>query len=174
MALLLEKNPILSLQLNDWTDRSLYVLLSAKRQGFYMCGNQREQCSIEHVGKQRNGKPRYWCRTHQSSATGRHGVRLSACAGAANASRVSKVLELDASAHPGGIALWGAVLAVYDTSSMPPEIGIHVHARAIREGDKQIDDTFDTVVVKLSPDEQAIITGDTAISFYLSRFLNRR
>ncbi|WP_456797018.1 hypothetical protein [Bradyrhizobium sp. USDA 4473] len=128
---------------------------------------------IEHVGKQRNGKPRYWCRAHQSNATGTHGVRLPECVGVAKATKAPKVIELDASEHPGGIALWGAVLAVYDTSSMPPEMGIHVHARATKEGSKQVDDTFDTVIVKLSPTEQATITGDTAISFYLSRFLNR-
>lgn len=131
------------------------------------------QCSIEHVGKQRNGKPRYWCLTHQCNATGPHGVRLSACAVSAKAGKVPKVLEIDASAHPGGIALWGAVEAVYDTSSMPPEIGIHVHARAAQQGQKQVDDTFDTVVVKLSETEQATISGDTAIGFYLSRFLQR-
>ncbi len=134
---------------------------------------QSEKCSIEHVGKQRNGKPRYWCRTHQCSATGLHGARLPACVGASKASP-PKVLELDAPAHPGGIALWGAVEAVYDTSSMPPEIGIHVHARAIENGQKEVDDTFDAVVVRLSPDEEATITGDTAISYYLSRFLKRQ
>lgn len=131
------------------------------------------KCSIEHVGKQRNGKPRYWCLTHQCNATGLHGVRLSACAASAKVGKPPKVLELDASAHPGGIALWGAVEAVYDTSSMPPEIGIHVHARATQQGQKQVDDTFDTVVVRLSQTEQATISGDTAISFYLSRFLHR-
>jgi transposase-like protein len=135
--------------------------------------DQSEKCSIEHVGKQRNGKPRYWCKVHQRSATGLHGVRLSICVGALEATRQPKVLELDAQAHPGGIALWGAVEAVYDSSSIPPEIGIHVHARATKDGQKEVDDTFDTVVVKLSATEQATISGDTAISFYLSRFLNR-
>jgi transposase-like protein len=139
----------------------------------FMRPGQSEKCSIEHVGKQRNGKPRYWCRTHQCSATGPHGVRLPACVGASKAGKQPKVLELDAPAHPGGIALWGAVEAVYDTSSMPPEIGIHVHARATKDGCKEVDDTFDTVVVRLSATEQATITGDTAINFYLSRFLKR-
>jgi transposase-like protein len=139
----------------------------------FMRPDQSEKCSIEHVGKQRNGKPRYWCKAHHRSATGPHGARLPVCVGASAASKQSKVLELDAQAHPGGIALWGAVEAVYDTSSMPPEIGIHVHARAAKDGQKEVDDTFDTVVVKLSAAEQATISGDTAISFYLSRFLNR-
>jgi len=130
-------------------------------------------CSIEHIGKQRNGKPRYWCKTHRCSATGPHGVRLHVCVGASKASKPPKVLELDANAHAGGIALWGAVEAVYDTSSMPPEIGIHVHARPTKGGQKEVDDTFDTVVVALSSTERAVIDGETAISFYLSRFLER-
>lgn len=137
-----------------------------------MCSDQ-TQCSIEHVGKQRNGKPRYWCLAHQCSATGPHGARLSVCAVSMKERKQPKVLNLDASAHPGGIALWGAVEAVYDTSSMPPEIGIHVHARATQQGQKQVDDTFDTVVVRLAQTEQATISGETAISFYLSRFLHR-
>ena len=135
--------------------------------------SRRKNCSIEHVGKQRNGNPRYWCKTHQCSATGPHGARLRVCVVASKPVKSPKVLELDAQAHPGGIALWGAVEAVYDTSSMPPEIGIHVHARSTQHGQKEIDDTFDAVVVKLSSTEQANITGETAISFYLSRFLKR-
>lgn len=138
-----------------------------------MSADRREKCSIEHIGKQRNGKPRYWCRTHRSSATGHNGVRLSECRGSAKAHKPLKMLELDASAYPGGVALWGAVEAVYDTSSMPPEIGIHVHARAAAGEQKEVDDTFDSVVVVLSPAERATITGDTAIGFYLSRFLKR-
>jgi transposase-like protein len=67
----------------------------------------------------------------------------------------------------------GAVEAVYDTSLVPPEVGIHVHARVAKNGQKEVDDTFDTVVVRLSPIEEAIITGDAAISYYLSRFLKR-
>jgi transposase-like protein len=155
-----------------WTNRSLYVLLAPEARLFMRPG-QNEKCSIEHVGKQRNGKPRYWCKAHQCSATGPHGARLQVCVGASKITKRPKVLELDAQAHPGGIALWGAVEAVYDTSSVPPEIGIHVHARANKDGQKEVDDTFDTVVVKLSSTEQATISGDTAISFYMSRFLNR-
>jgi len=139
-----------------------------------MSAGRMEKCSIEHVGKQRNGKPRFWCKTHQQSATGRNGVRLAECAGALVATKEPKSLELDAQGYGGGIALWGAVEAVYDTSLMPPEIGIHVHARGTKDGTKEIDDTFDVVIVRLAADDQqAVITGDTAISFYLSRFLNR-
>src|SRR5260370_35457750 len=105
-------------------------------------------CSIEHVGKQRNGKPRFWCSVHQSSATGRYGIRLPACEGAyLDKAETRKILELDPADYPGGIALWGAVDAAYDTTSLKPESGIHVHARERSDGGKEIDDTFDAVVI---------------------------
>ena len=136
------------------------------------------KCSIEHVGKQRNGKPRFWCTVHQSSATGRYGTRLPACEGAyLDKRRPLKVLEIDPREFPGGIALWGAVPPAYDSTGLEPESGIHVHARGAASDSKEIDDTFDAVTVKVSRDlldaQQALITADTAVNFYLSRFLGR-
>jgi len=37
-----------------------------------------------------------------------------------------KVLQLDPSTYPGGIAIWGALPTVYDTSICPPDAGVHV------------------------------------------------
>jgi transposase-like protein len=138
--------------------------------------DKRSGCSIEKVGKQRNGKPRYWCIAHGRSATGRHGSRLSACEGAAAAKKELKVLDLNADRYPGGIGIWGAVEAVYDTTDLPPESGIHVHARDKAGGSKEIDDTFDAVAIaskKHSFDGDVTITSETAINYYLSRFLKR-
>jgi transposase-like protein len=136
------------------------------------------RCSIEHVGKQRNGKPRFWCTVHQSSATGRYGIRLPACEGAyLDKAETRKILELDPADYPGGIALWGAVNAAYDTSGMKPDSGIHVHARGRSDGGKEIDDTFDAVVITSKRDlldsQQTMVTSETAVNFYLSRFLKR-
>ncbi len=134
-------------------------------------------CSIEHVGKQRNGRPRYWCKVHQASATGRYGARLDVCESAYLDECAENVLELDASDFPGGIALWGAVGAVYDTTSLPPEAGIHVHARKASAGEKEIDATYDAVVVTYVRDlidtGKATITGKVAVNYYVSRFLDR-
>jgi hypothetical protein len=135
-------------------------------------------CSIEHVGKQRNGTPRFWCSAHQSSATGRYGVRLPVCEGAyLDKEDTRKILELDPADYPGGIALWGAVDAAYDTTNMGPESGIHVHARGQNNDVKEIDDTFDAVVINSRRDlldsQRTMITSETAVNFYLSRFLKR-
>ena len=104
-------------------------------------------CHIEHIGKQRNGRPRFWCKVHQASATGRYGARLEICEGAYRDQIAQNVLELDATDFPGGVALWGAVPAVYDTTNLPVETGIHVHARKGSEGNKEIDATFDAVAI---------------------------
>lgn len=136
------------------------------------------RCSIQHVGKQRNGKPRFWCVVHQANATGRYGARLDACEGSyLDRGDARKLLRLTSGQYAGGVAMWGAVRPAYDTSGLPPETGIHVHARGERDGDKEIDDTFDAVAVSLSKDlleaSETILTSETAVNFYLSRFLNR-
>jgi hypothetical protein len=142
-----------------------------------MNDQRRTTCAIEQVGKQRNGRPRFWCSVHGASATGRYGVRLPACEAAYRDVANRNVLRLDASDFPGGIALWGAVAPAYDTTNLPPDLGIHVHAREASDGDKQIDATFDAVAVSYPRDlvtrGSALITRETAINYYISRFLKR-
>jgi hypothetical protein len=129
------------------------------------------------VGKQRNGRPRYWCSVHQASATGRYGARLPVCEAAYRSIEPENVLELDPLDYPGGVALWGAVAPVYDTSGMPPEAGIHVHARKGGENDKEVDDTYDAVKIRYRRDLHenglALINSEAAVSYYISRFLDR-
>ena len=55
------------------------------------------------------------------------------------------VLLLDPTQYPGGIAIWGALPAVYDTSIAPQDSGVHVHARMVAGGEKSIDETFNIV-----------------------------
>jgi hypothetical protein len=47
---------------------------------------------------------------------------------------MTDVLELVPSAYPSGVALWGALPPVYDTTSLPVERGVHVHARSAAKG----------------------------------------
>jgi transposase-like protein len=134
-------------------------------------------CRIEQVGKQRNGKPRFWCSVHHASATGRYGARLSTCEGAYRDSNRGKALELNPYDYPGGVALWGAVPAVYDTTNLAPELGIHVHARNESASVKEIDDTFEAVTICCQRDlldqSRAVITREAAVSYYITRFLKR-
>jgi transposase-like protein len=106
-------------------------------------------CSIVSVGKRRDGGTRYWCLRHRADATAKYGRRAQACRaahippiGAAD----TFVLNLDE--YKGGVALWGAVPPVYDTTRLPLDRGIHVHARATARASKEIDFTYRAVVLK--------------------------
>jgi transposase-like protein len=136
------------------------------------------ECEIETVGKQRNGKPRYWCKTHQASATGKYGRRLERCEGAYRAPNEASSLNLNPADYPGGVGLWGSVPAVYDTTRLPSERGVHVHARRDPNGDKEIDGTYPAVALRVARDliddaRKVLITVETAVASYISHFLDR-
>jgi hypothetical protein len=105
-----------------------------------------QDCQLVAVGKRRDGGTRYWCLRHKADATAKYGRPADSC----RASRIpplrsQDVLELDLDRYQGGIALWGAVPPVYDTTTLPIDRGIHVHARRVTGGAKEIDRTFRAV-----------------------------
>jgi hypothetical protein len=57
----------------------------------------------------------------------------------------TEITELDVDLYKGGIALWGAVPAVYDTTRLPVDNGIHVHTRQSVDSKKEIDGTFPSI-----------------------------
>jgi predicted RNA-binding Zn-ribbon protein involved in translation (DUF1610 family) len=59
------------------------------------------------------------------------------------------ILNLDPRDYPGGIAIWGAMPPVLDTTRRAPEAGVHVHARKQPGKKKEIDATYDSVNVNL-------------------------
>jgi transcription elongation factor Elf1 len=135
-------------------------------------------CRIEQVGKQRNGTSRFWCSVHKASATGPHGIRLDQCELAYRSAKITDIFDADLEAWPGGIAMWGAVDAVFDTTSLTPEVGVHVHARKVAGPQKDEDRTYEAVRIKrdkrnLFDDAEILITSETAVNYYLSRFMNR-
>lgn len=134
-------------------------------------------CSIEQVGKQRSGKPRFWCTVHQAPATGRYGIRLPECESAYREVNFKSIVEIDAADYPGGIGIWGAVRPVFDTTNLVEKSGIHVHARLSPNGKKEIDETVEAVRLKYRRDlldqGETTITRETAINYYISRFLDR-
>jgi Zn finger protein HypA/HybF involved in hydrogenase expression len=90
-----------------------------------------------------------------------------------------KLLRLDPKAYPGGIAIWGALPSVYDTSACPVDEGVHVHARVKVGGAKAIDETFDMVEVQLDENSAGraaafVINGDDAAQFNTAAILKRR
>ena len=108
----------------------------------------KSKCRIVDVGKRRDGGTRYWCIHHRADATAKYGKPADKCRYA----DIPEVLPeeqivLDLSKYKGGIGLWGAVPPIYDTSTMPIDRGVHVHARETANGDKCIDRTYRKVTL---------------------------
>ena len=136
-------------------------------------------CKIASAGKARSGYPRWWCSAHGASATGRYGVRLAECQAAHTHETYPDALEVNPTDYPGGIALWGVVDPVYDTTELNKETGVHFHARREpNSNDKEIDDSFPAILLyiprDLIEDKPILITATTAVSLYIARFLNNR
>ena len=79
-----------------------------------------KECEIVSVGKRRDGGTRYWCFRHKADATAKYGRPSDVCrASHIPPIRPEDTLNLDIDRYKGGIALWGAVPAVYDTTRLP-------------------------------------------------------
>jgi len=106
-------------------------------------------CDVIAVGKRRDGGTRYWCMLHRADATAKYGRRAATCRYA----HIPLITEdqttrIDIADFPGGIGIWGAVPPVYDTTILPIDRGIHVHARRTPDGRKVIDGTFRRVQIR--------------------------
>lgn len=134
-------------------------------------------CDIQSAGKSRNGQSRYWCRAHKAPATGRYGAKLERCESAHLHRENLKTYTLEPQKFRGGVAAWGALPPVYDTTGLPVERGIHVHAREVAEGKKVIDQTYDAVQI-LRPDlyrpSPVFVTAEAGVNYFISKFLKRR
>lgn len=128
------------------------------------------QCDIVAVGKRRDGGTRYWCLKHRADATAKYGKRGSACRAANLEPERGNVFALDLDIYRGPVALWGAVPAIYDTTRLPVDRGIHLHARKSIRDKKEIDATFSRVRVRgsrLPPDGLEVAAID-AIYYMVS------
>ena len=123
------------------------------------------------VGKRRDGGTRYWCLRHRADATAKYGKPGKTCRGAHIKPIDScDVLTLEIDKYAGGIALWGAAAPVYDTTTLPMDRGIHPHARAKINAEKDIDSTFRGVGIVGSalPREGIFISETDAIRYMVS------
>ena len=109
----------------------------------------RLSCNIIPVGKRRDGGTRYWCINHKSDATAKYGRPNAKCRYAdVPPVEDEEKLHLEINKYSGGVAIWGAVPPVYDTTFLPSDRGIHVHARRSHECiQKTIDKTFRAVTL---------------------------
>ncbi len=129
-------------------------------------------CQIVPVGRRRDGRMRYWCLAHKTDATAKYGVQMKLCRGA-DVPPVSadETLTLNIDHYKGGVALWGAVPPIYDTTRLPLDRGIHVHARDLPCGAKVYDYTFRAVTVTGGqiPEHGLTISETDAIYYMVSR-----
>lgn len=103
-------------------------------------------CDVVAIEKRRDGSTRYWCRAHRADATAKYGKPAAKCRGADLIPiRSEQITILDLDRYPGGVALWGAAPPVYDTTQLPFDGGIHVHARPTPKSCKEIDMTYKAV-----------------------------
>lgn len=128
-------------------------------------------CDVVAIEKRRDGGTRYWCRAHRADATAKGGKPASKCR-AANIVpiKAEETLPLDLDKYLGGVALWGAVPAVYDTSRLPMDRGIHVHARLTPESEKEMDWTYRAVRLTGTglPSDGVFVTEIDAIYYMVS------
>lgn len=119
------------------------------------------KCNIVQAAKRRDGKYRYWCLEHKANATAKYGIQMERCE-AADEPEIpeSEIFNLNASDYPGGIALWGALPAVYDTSGRKMDRGIHLHARKEDKGTKVIDQTYRRLVLDVNGETVEISEED--------------
>lgn len=133
-----------------------------------------DECTAQYVGKNRNGTSRYWCTVHHAPISDGKGNLLPKCLHTSPKIKETKSNSLTISPldYPGGIALWGATMAVYDTTAFNLDLGIHVHARKKIGEDKQIDKTFRYVHVKHG-DQSVDFDYLAAIAYLSSNMLQK-
>jgi hypothetical protein len=128
-------------------------------------------CDVVAIEKRRDGGTRYWCRTHRADATAKGGIAAAKCRGAdAVPIRSHEILTLNLDKYLGGVALWGAVPAVYDTTRQKMDRGIHVHTRVTPEDQKDTDWTYRAVRLmgKNLPPEGILVNEADAIYYMVS------
>ena len=132
--------------------------------------NAATSCEIVAVGRRRDGGTRYWCLTHKADATAKYGIAAQQC----KRPQVPKVgddeiFTLDLDQYSGGIALWGAVPPVYDTTECDIDRGIHVHARPAPGGSKSIDRSYRRLrVIGKELEGQEILISEVEAIYYMA------
>jgi hypothetical protein len=128
-------------------------------------------CVISLVGVRKDGAPRHWCATHRAPANDPEGRRVESCVKSGLQTQPNtKPYRLEARRYSGGVALWGAVPAVYSTVAHDmPDLGVHTHARREPGGRKQVDRTFPEVTIALGSSEKThdITIGEREAVHYM-------
>ena len=129
-----------------------------------------EGCNVVAVAKRRDGGTRYWCLRHKADATAKYGKPALACRAAhIPPLRSEDIFSLNMDKYKGGVALWGAVPALYDTTRLPMDRGIHVHARATPEAKKEMDRTYRAVrILSHRLPSDGIVVSEIEAIYYMA------
>lgn len=126
------------------------------------------RCHIVSVGKRRDGGTKYWCLNHKADATAKYGKKAKACR-YSNIEPIKKsdIFNLNIQNYPGGVSLWGAVPPVYDTTKLPLDKGVHVHARIDSREEKIIDKTYRQVNI-LNENSDVYVISELDAIYYMT------
>jgi transposase-like protein len=126
-------------------------------------------CDVVAIEKRRDGGTRYWCRAHRADATAKGGTMAARCRRADTVPiRTDETLTLDLDKYLGGVALWGAVPAVYDTTRQKLDRGIHIHTRLTLESPKDTDWTYRAVqLVRRGLPEEGVVVSELDAIYYM-------
>jgi hypothetical protein len=133
--------------------------------------NKVTKCQILEVGKRRDGGTKYWCIEHHADATAKYGKRAANCRYAhIPPVTIDETLQINLNDYAGGVAVWGAVPPIYDTTQLPLDRGVHVHARRRIGADKDIDQTYQEIHIhgENGSQDAAIVKELDAIYFMVS------
>jgi hypothetical protein len=147
------------------------TLFPLKESTEFESDGQSEECIVVAVGKRRDGGTRYWCLRHKADATMKYGKPAQVCRAAHIAAPgPEETLVLDIDKYKGGVSLWGAVPAVYDTTRRPMDGGIHVHARLRPKDEKERDHTYRAVrlMSRRLPKDGILVSEIDAIYYMVS------
>jgi len=76
-------------------------------------------CRIVAVERRRDGHFRYWCLEHKADATAKYGRRAARCRYADTPPiSPSESVTIEPHEYGGGVAIWGAVPPIYDTTGI--------------------------------------------------------
>jgi len=79
-------------------------------------------------------------------------------------------LDIDPNQYLGGVGVWGALPAIFDTTRFPVEHGVHVHARRAPGRKKDFDGSYGEVHIAL-PGGSAVITEASATPYVAAAVL---
>lgn len=129
-------------------------------------------CQIKAEVKLRNGKPNWWCHTHGLAAGAPDGNALERCPGAW-LDPVEDDMRVELDLRDGQVAVWGALAPAISIGSVPDEPGkVHVHRRRSTQAAKDIDRSYDIVVLRSGVGEVAI-EGMPAVAYSISELSGR-